>query len=120
VSSAFLFGHIDPTKPLQRPYASADHYRVLDRAALGQNPHELYEVLGRIDQVLVEKDYQFVNLSIGPLLPVEDDDAHAWTAVIDDRLSRGTTLATIAVGDEGDGSAKAAAIHVRANELVGV
>lgn len=106
VSSAFLFGHIDPTKPLQRPYASADHYRVLDRAALGQNPHELYEVLGRIDQVLVEKDYQFVNLSIGPLLPVEDDDVHAWTAVIDDRLSRGTTLATIAVGNGGDGSAK--------------
>ena len=31
---------------------------------------------------------------------------HAWTAVIDDRLSRGSTLATIAVGNGGDGSAR--------------
>jgi hypothetical protein len=72
----------------------------------GQDFHELYEVLARIDQVLVENDYQFINLSIGPLPPVEDDDVHAWTAVIDDRLSSGTTLATIAVGNGGDGSAK--------------
>lgn len=105
VTSAFLFGHIDPAKPLERPYAPVDHYRVLDTAP-GQNPHELYEVLGRIDQVLVTKDYQLVNLSIGPRLPIEDDEVHAWTAVIDDRLSRGTTLATIAVGNDGDGPAK--------------
>jgi hypothetical protein len=104
VTSAFLFGHIDPAKPLGRPYAAVDHYRVLDTAP-GQNPHELYEVLGRIDQVLVDKHYDLVNLSIGPRLPVEDDDVHAWTAVIDDRLSKGTTLATIAVGNDGDSSA---------------
>lgn len=101
VTSAFLFGHIDPSKPLSRPYAAIDHYRVLDTTP-GQHPHELYEVLGRIDGVLAEKRYQFVNLSIGPCLPVEDDDIHAWTAVIDDRLSRGETLATIAVGNDGD------------------
>lgn len=101
VTSAFLFGHIDPSKPIGRPYASVDHYRVLDTSP-GQDPHELYEVLGRIDQVLVSKDYHFVNLSVGPLPPVEDDDVHAWTAVIDDRLSRGQALATIAVGNNGD------------------
>jgi hypothetical protein len=105
VTSAFLFGHIDPRRPIERPYASVDHYRVLDTDPR-QDPHELYEVLGRIDRVLVEKDYQFVNLSIGPRLPVEDDDVHAWTAVLDDRLSKGKTLATIAVGNDGDGSAK--------------
>lgn len=105
VTSAFLFGHIDPAKPVARPYAPVDHYRVLDTAP-GQNRHELYEVLARIDQVLVEKQYQFVNFSIGPRLPIEDDDVHAWTAVLDDRLSRGTTLATIAVGNDGDGPSK--------------
>lgn len=104
VTSAFLFGHIDPTKPINRPYAPVDHYRVLDIAP-GQNPHELFEVLHRIDRVLVEKEYDFINLSIGPRLPIEDDDVHAWTAVLDDRLSRGTTLATIAVGNDGDGDA---------------
>jgi|HubBroStandDraft_1064217.scaffolds.fasta_scaffold02359_11 hypothetical protein len=101
VTSAFLFGHIDPSKPLGRPYASVDHYRVLDTTP-GQDPHELYEVLDRIDRVLVEKSYQFINLSIGPYPPVEDDDVHAWTAVIDERLARGDTLATIAVGNNGD------------------
>jgi subtilisin family serine protease len=105
VTSAFLFGHIDPTKPLPRPYAPVDHYRVLDTTP-GQNPHELYEVLGRIDQVLVTKEYQLINISVGPRLPVEDDEVHAWTAVLDDRLSKGMTLATIAVGNDGDGSAK--------------
>ena len=102
VTSAFLFGHIDPSKPLSRPYAPVDHYRVLDTAP-GQDPFELYEVLERVDKVLVERDYDFINLSIGPELPVEDDDVHAWTAVLDDRLSRGTTLATIAVGNGGEG-----------------
>jgi hypothetical protein len=105
VTSAFLFGHIDPSKPVERPYAHVDHYRVLDTAP-GQNPHELYEVLSRIDQVLVNKPYEFVNLSIGPEVPVEDDEVHPWTAVIDDRLSRGSALATIAVGNGGDGSSK--------------
>lgn len=103
VSSAFLFGHI--TNAVHRPYAAIDHYRVLDTAP-NQNPHELYEVLSRIDQVLVDKHYHFINLSIGPRLPIEDDDVHAWTAVLDDRLSAGTTLATIAVGNDGDGPAK--------------
>ena len=103
VTSAFLFGHIDPTKPLSRPYASVDHYRVLDESTLRENPFDLYRVLDRIDKILVEKEYHFVNLSIGPQLPIEDDDVHAWTAVLDDRLSRGTTLATIAVGNDGEG-----------------
>ena len=106
VTSAFLFGHIDPTKPINRPYAPVDHYSVLDTTP-GQNPHELYEVLGRIDKVLIENEYDFINLSIGPRLPIEDDYVHAWTAVLDERLSHGTTLATIAVGNDGEGDATA-------------
>lgn len=105
VTSAFLFGHIDPGSAVPRPYAAVDHYRVLDTAP-NQNPHELYEVLSRIDQVLAEKHYDLINLSIGPRLPIEDDDIHPWAAVIDERLSSGTTLATIAVGNDGDGPAK--------------
>lgn len=102
VTSAFLFGHIDPTKPLPRPFAPVDHYRVLD-AAPGQDPHQLFEILERIDHILTNHQYDFVNISLGPNLPIEDDDVHAWTAVLDERLSRGTTLATVAVGNDGDG-----------------
>jgi hypothetical protein len=100
-----MFGHIDPSKPLARPYAPVDHYRVLDTVPT-KDPHELYEVLARIDEVLVTKKYDFINLSIGPYPPVEDDDVHAWTAVLDDRLSSGDTLATIAVGNNGQLPAK--------------
>lgn len=104
VTSAALFGHIDTRAPLPRPYANIDHYRVLDEAP-GQDPHELYEVLDRIEGVLASQEYDFVNLSLGPRLPIEDDDVHAWTAVLDDRLSRVSTLAMIAVGNDGDGDA---------------
>ena len=106
VTSAFLFGHVDPTKPISQPYAPVDHYRVLDTTPR-EDRYTLFDVLGRIDSILVNKHYDFVNLSIGPRLPIEDDEVHAWTAVLDDRLSHGTTLATIAVGNDGEGDAAA-------------
>ena len=102
VTSAFLFGHIDPTIPLPQPYSYVDHYRVVDNAP-GQNRYELYEVLDRIKNVLDSNNYDFINLSLGPCLPVEDDDIHAWTAVLDEYLSDGSTLATFAVGNDGEG-----------------
>lgn len=102
VTSALLFGHLDPKTPPAAPYAHVDHYRVLDTDP-GQNPHELFDVLDRIDRVLSDQQYEFVNLSLGPRLPIEDDDVHAWTAVLDDRLSRVDTLAAVAVGNDGEG-----------------
>lgn len=105
VTSAFLFGHINPKEPLPVPYANVDHYRVLDDVP-GENPFELYEVLERITSVLVQKDYSFVNLSLGPNLPIEDDEIHAWTAVLDEYLSDGKTLLTVAVGNDGEGDAQ--------------
>lgn len=102
VTSAFLFGSIDPLQTPDQPYAAVDHYRVLDEQP-GQNPFELYEVLDRITTTLKSKPYDFFNLSLGPQLPIEDDDVHAWTSVLDEHLSDGSTLATIAVGNDGEG-----------------
>ena len=102
VTSAALFGHIDPSAPLPRPYSHIDHYRVIDNAP-GQNQHDLYEVLERIESILSSHEYDFISLSLGPSLPIQDDDVHAWTAVLDDRLSRVSTLAMIAVGNDGEG-----------------
>ncbi|WP_367872980.1 S8 family peptidase [Luteolibacter sp. Populi] len=101
VSSAALFGHIDPKSPIPAPFSKIDHYRVIDSSP-EQNPYELYEVLERIEVVLSSRKYDFVNLSIGPCLPIEDDEIHAWTAVLDDRLAHSDTLATIAVGNDGE------------------
>ena len=102
VTSAFLFGHIEPGKPLSQPFSYVDHYRVLDNDP-AINPYELYEVLDRISNILSTKHYDFINISLGPVLPIEDDEVHAWTAVLDEHLSDGETLATIAVGNDGEG-----------------
>lgn len=106
VTSAFLFGHIDPKGPLPTPYCNVDHYRVLDTAP-GQDPRELYEVLERIRTVLARQHYHLVNLSLGPILPIDDDEVHAWTAVIDELLATRDTLATIAVGNTGESDSAA-------------
>lgn len=102
VTSAFLFGPIEPGAPAARPFSSADHYRVLDAKSDEEDPYELYRTLGHIEDVLLSRQYQFVNLSLGPDLSTDDTDVHAWTAVVDTMLSDGETLMTVAVGNNGE------------------
>lgn len=102
VTSAFLFGPIQPDGVAARPFAYVDHLRVLDKDAATENPLELYRTLGFVEEVLLSRQYQFVNLSLGPDLPIEDTDVHAWTSVIDDLLSDGDTLMTVAIGNNGN------------------
>ncbi len=102
VTSAFLFGPIQPNGTAPRPFAYVDHLRVLDKLADTEDPLELYRTLGLIEEVLLSRQYQFINLSLGPDLPIEDTDVHAWTSVIDDLLSDGETLMTVAVGNNGE------------------
>lgn len=102
VTSAVLFG------PLQRdvipaaPWAPVDHWQVIDAAALADDGSEMYTVLRRIDEVLSQRQYDFVNLSLGPNLPIEDNEVHAWTSVIDHHLTAGHTVLTNAVGNSGE------------------
>jgi hypothetical protein len=59
--------------------------------------------LERIQDILDSRPkYDFINLSLGPDLPVEDNDVHAWTAVLDQLFSDGLTLPAIAVGNSGE------------------
>ena len=99
VTSALLFGSADGMA-LTRPYCRIDHHRVLDVNS-ANDPFELYDVLERIRTVLETTPYQFFNLSIGPSLPVDDDEVHAWTSVLDEKLADGMSLATIAAGNTG-------------------
>lgn len=102
VSSAFLFGPIQPNGAAARPFAYIDHLRVLDKDVNTEDPLNLYRTLGLVEEVLLSRQYQFVNLSLGPDLPIEDTDVHAWTSVIDDLLSDGDTLMTVAIGNNGE------------------
>jgi len=108
VTSAVLFGPLTKDTELARPYGVVDHYRVLDERSgtgdegSGHSNYELYDALARIRDVLQTRKYSFVNLSIGPALPVEDHEVHAWTAVLDSLLADGETLTTVAVGNDGE------------------
>jgi hypothetical protein len=119
VTSALLFGSLVPGTAAPRPFGVVDHYRVLDKDA-ENDPYELYEVLRRIDSVLRTKRHQFVNLSIGPALPVEDDQVHTWTAVLDEHLSDGNTMAALAVGNTGMDSGGDARVQVPADCVNGL
>jgi Subtilase family len=102
VTSAFLYGPLPPNGIAQRPYSPVDHLRVLDDDSHTEDPLELYRTLGHIEQVLLSRQYEFLNLSLGPDLPIEDTDVHAWTSVIDDLLSDGDTFMTVAAGNNGE------------------
>ncbi len=102
VTSAFLFGPISPNDEAPRPFSFVDHLRVLDSDSATEHPLELYRTLGFVEQVLLSRQYNFVNLSLGPDLPIEDNDVHAWTSVIDELLSDGNTFMTVAAGNNGE------------------
>ncbi len=101
VTSSMLFGPITNGGALERPPGLIDHYRVLD-ADTGKNDPDLYKVMAEVEKVLRTGNHEFVNLSIGPDIPVDDDDVHLWGVVLDKYLSTGQTLATIAVGNNGE------------------
>ena len=103
VTSAFLFGSTSPTHTtLPQPVAKVDHWRVLDEnTAKNDSEMNLFEVISRIQNVLSQISYDFINLSIGPDLSIDDNEVHVWTAVLDDHFSRGDLLATIAAGNNG-------------------
>lgn len=102
VTSAFLFGSIEPGGDARRPPSYVHHYRVLDARSDQEDPYELYRTLAHVEEILLSRQYQFINLSLGPDLPCEDTDLHAWTAVLDTLLADGETLMTVAVGNNGE------------------
>ncbi|WP_011296160.1 S8 family peptidase [Cupriavidus necator] len=101
VTSTVLFGESSNVKAvLPRPYSRVRHYRVIGKQD-GGDP-DLFDVLHKIDWVLRNDQPEFVNFSLGPCIPIDDDDVHVWTTLLDHRLSNGRTFATVAVGNDGD------------------
>lgn len=103
VTSAILFGNLASRGPIQRPLCQVDHVRVLE-AESTEMDLEYPEVLDRITDHLKRNPnhYHFVNLSLGPRLPITDDEVTQWTARLDEFLAPGTCLATVAAGNDGE------------------
>lgn len=100
VTGAYLFGHIDKNIPLPVPVSKVDHVRVLDENS-GKFDYEIIDVLDRIKNHLSNNNYDFINLSLGPDISVEDDDVTLWTASLDKIFAKGNSVATVAAGNNG-------------------
>lgn len=101
VTSALLFGAVgDGQKQLPRPFASVDHFRVA--TPYDETVPEMFDTVHRICEVLDRRQHAFINISLAPPSPVENDDVHLWTSVLERRLSGGHVLAAIAVGNSGN------------------
>jgi len=101
VAAAFLFGALEEGVSPETPPARVSVFRVLDDSTDRQDPFELYKTLGHVEEILLTKSFEYINLSLGPYLPIDDTEIHAWTALIDELLSDGDTLLTVAVGNNG-------------------
>lgn len=97
VASSFLFGPIQEGQPLSQPPAGVDCWSVYS-----QDGYELVTTLANVKKALLESDNELVNLSLGPRIPVDDDEVNNWTATIDSILSKGKHLLTVAVGNDGE------------------
>lgn len=102
VTSAFLFGPLHPSKAQRVPFSLVDHHRILDDDVNNENEFELYRTLGHIEDILLSRQYEFINISLGPNLPIDDDEVHPWTSLIDSYLADGQTFVTIAAGNNGE------------------
>lgn len=105
VTSAFLFGAIEPTQhTIPPPYCNVDHVRVLPSTS---GDMQAADVIDRIISTLQAardsgRPYSLANLSLGPRVPIFDDDPHEWTVRLDDFLSFGDLFMTVAVGNDGN------------------
>ncbi len=104
VTSALLFGPLHGSEPVQQPICGVDHVRVLDElTGIDATDLEVVDVLDRITEYLDNHPnvHQFINISLGPDLSVNDDEITLWTAELDQRLAHGHIVTTVAVGNNG-------------------
>jgi hypothetical protein len=98
VTGAALFGPLRQGTNAQTPYCYIDHYRVLD----GDNQTDELTVIKRIRDVIEGNNYKYINISLGPPIPITDDDINPWTVILDRLIFRNGILATVACGNDGD------------------
>jgi hypothetical protein len=95
-----MWGPLNQTP--RRLYGSVDHFRVLGVDDATDNDVHAYEILRRVQDVIETGSHDLYNLSLGPDVPVDDDEVHAWTSTLDDLASDGEKLIIAAAGNNGD------------------
>lgn len=104
VTSAFLFGALEEGQTeIRPPYCDVEHVRVLPSTATDTKVGDVIErIISTLEAARDEgRPYSLANLSLGPRLPIVDDDPHEWTVRLDDFLSVGDLFMTVAAGNDG-------------------
>lgn len=103
VTTAFLFGPLASGVNPPRPVCAVEHVRIVDKVDATGIDLEYVDALDRMVKHLRANPgkYGFVNISLGPNLPVEDDEVTAWTATLDDLFAKEDSVVTVAVGNDG-------------------
>lgn len=105
VTSAYLFGPVSANGgTLSAPYTAVDHVRVLPSRSKDER---VIDVIDRVMRTLEDakragRPYALANLSLGPKVPMADDDVHEWTVRLDQWLAQNNTLMFIAAGNDGE------------------
>lgn len=98
VTSALLYGQ-NPTSPLIPANTEIDHYRVLP--VPGRTELEMYWLLDTIKDTLSTREYDVVNLSIGPQRAFVEDEVDRWTSELDALSNEKDILFVVAAGNDG-------------------
>lgn len=104
VTAAFLFGPLNVGSGLSAPLCNVEHVRVLDIHSDDANDPIAYTVLDRIVRHIdqASEPFDLVNISVGPQMAIDDDDVSLWTSRLDELLAPGTTVTTVAAGNDGE------------------
>jgi hypothetical protein len=101
VTGAVLYGDVASRGSFVEPAAYVAHYQVMP-TPVPQDASEYPWILSKIREVVETTDARIVNLSLGPRVPVDDDEPHRWTAVLDKvAYDRGILFVT-AAGNNGE------------------
>lgn len=99
VTGAVMWGSLH--EPPGRLYGSIDHFRVLDSDDAQHGDIHAYRILKRVQDVIETGSHDLCNLSLGPDLPIDDDEVHAWTSTLDALAADGDKLIVAAAGNNG-------------------
>lgn len=105
VTSAVLYGSVDPGGQLPDPTVAVDHWRVLPLPPLlpGMPDRRLYQMLDNIVDCLRSHSYPLVGLAIGPDQSVDDTgEPDRFTAELDVLMKDLDITIVSAVGNNGE------------------
>ena len=102
VTGAVMYGLALPGSTARQPPCPVESLRMLPAPDI---PNDLdgYWLLDRIKEVVVEKGYDIVNLSLGPEIAVEEfNEPNRWTSELDQLAWEHDVLFIVAAGNDGE------------------